>query len=130
MKKALFVLLGVLGFVPIFAQQAGGQAVFGWMSGNQGSEIQATNDQLIAIDILLEPNQTMVSHANAVNATLRGNLPSGYSLDATHAPHVTLLQRFIREKDLPTVTAALSKVFAADPPTALKLKAQAIDYVM
>jgi 2'-5' RNA ligase len=130
MKKALFVLLGFLGFIAILAQQVSGQAFVGRTSGNEGSGIQATNDQLIAIDILLEPDQTMVSHANAVNATLRGNLPSGYSLDATHAPHVTLLQRFIHEKDLPTVTAALSKIYAANPPTALKLKAQAIDFVM
>ena len=130
MKKTLFVLLGVLGFIPLLAQQVSGQAVFGRTSGNEGSEIQATNDQLIAIDILLQPDQTMVANANKVNAILRGNLPSGYSLDATHAPHVTLLQRFIREKDLPAVTAALTKVYATNPPTALKLKAQEIDYVM
>jgi hypothetical protein len=92
--------------------------------------MQATNDQLLAIDILLEPDKTMVADANAVNAKLRGNLPSGYSLDATHAPHVTLLQRFIRAKDLPAVTAALTKVFNADPPTTMQLKAHSIDYVM
>jgi hypothetical protein len=130
MKKTIFFLLGFLGFIAILAQQASGQAVFGRTSGNEGSEIQATNDQLIAIDILLQPDQTMVANANKVNAILRGNLPSGYSLDATHAPHVTLLQRFIREKDLPAVTAALTKVYATNPPTALKLKAQEIDYVM
>ena len=130
MKKTIFFLLGFLGFIAILAQQASGQAVFGRTSGNEGSEIQAANDQLIAIDILLQPDQTMVANANKVNAILRGNLPSGYSLDATHAPHVTLLQRFIREKDLPAVTAALTKVYATNPPTALKLKAQEIDYVM
>ena len=130
MKKTIFFLLGFLGFIAILAQQVSGQAVFGRTSGNEGSEIQATNDQLIAIDILLQPDQTMVANANKVNAILRGNLPSGYSLDATHAPHVTLLQRFIREKDLPAVTAALTKVYATNPPTALKLKAQEIDYVM
>lgn len=75
MKKAILALLGVLGFVTIWVQQAGAQAIPEQTSKNHG-EMQATNG-LIAIDILLEPNQTMVAHANAVNATLRGNLPSG-----------------------------------------------------
>ena len=48
----------------------------------------------------------MVAKANALNARLRGNYPAGYVLDATHAPHVTLLQRFVRAKDLDAVTAA------------------------
>ena len=62
--------------------------------------MQTTDDKLIAIDVLLEPDQTMIGKANAVNARLRGNYPAGYSLDATHAPHVTLLQRFVRAKEL------------------------------
>jgi hypothetical protein len=52
----------------------------------------ASNEKVIAIDILLQPDQTMISKANAVNTRLRGNYPGGYSLDATHAPHVTLLR--------------------------------------
>jgi len=66
-------------------------------------------DKLIAIDVLLQPDQTMVSKANEINARLRSNYPDGYSLDATHAPHVTLLQRFIGAKDLDAVTAAITK---------------------
>jgi hypothetical protein len=38
--------------------------------------------------------------ANALNDRLRGDYPAGYSLDATHAPHVSLLQRFVRATDL------------------------------
>jgi hypothetical protein len=72
----------------------------------------------------------MITKANAVNARLRGNYPHGYELDATHAPHVTLLQRFVRVKDLDAVTAAIAKVYAANPPIGLHLKAQALDYVI
>jgi hypothetical protein len=68
--------------------------------------------------------------AVAVNARLRGNYPTGYELDATHAPHVTLLQRFVRVKDFEAVTAAVSKVLTEEQPTALQLKAQRLDYVM
>ena len=128
MKSTALAFLVVLAVGSVLAQQAYFQ------SANQAESelapVQATGDNLIAIDILLEPNQTMVDKANAVNAVLRENIPTGYSLDATHAPHVTLLQRFIRARDLPAVTAALTKVFVADPPTALQLKAQGIDYVM
>ena len=37
--------------------------------------------ELTAIDVLLEPDVTMVSRAEAANARLRENFPSGYELD-------------------------------------------------
>jgi phosphoserine phosphatase len=97
---------------------------------DHGATMQATNDKLIAIDVLIEPDQTMIGKAQAVNARLRENLPTGYELDATHAPHVTLLQRFVRARDLDAVTAALAKVFAAEHPTQLQLNAKGYEYVM
>src|SRR3712207_6576700 len=60
----------------------------------------------IAIDVLVEPDATMVAAAQAVNARLRDVYPEGYSLDESHAPHITLLQRYVREQDLDRVTAA------------------------
>jgi 2'-5' RNA ligase superfamily len=87
------------------------------------------SDNLIAIDVLLQPDQTMVSRANALNARLRGNYPDGYSLDDTHAPHVTLLQRFVRAKDFDAVTAAVTKALASERPTDLQLTAQGLVYV-
>ena len=79
--------------------------------------MQTTDDKLIAIDILLEPDQTMIAKAHAVNARLRGNYPAGYELDATHAPHVTLLQRFVRVKDFDAVTAGSRR---SSPPNGLR----------
>jgi len=61
---------------------------------------------------------------------LRENLPAGYELDASHAPHITLLQRFVRAKDFDAVTAALTKVIVAERPTELRLKAKGYDYAM
>lgn len=87
-------------------------------------------DKLIAIDVLLLPDQTMTDKANAINARLRGDYPAGYSLDATHSPHVTLLQRFVREKDFGAVTAAVAKVLATERPTTLKLQATGLLYTM
>lgn len=87
-------------------------------------------DDVIAIDVLLEPDQTMISKSNAANARLRGNYPAGYELDASHAPHITMVQRFVRVKDLDAVTAAVTKVLASERPTELQLKAKALDYVV
>ena len=48
-----------------------------------------------AIDILLEPDATMLQHAAANNARLLEVNPQGFALDAAHRPHITLIQRFV-----------------------------------
>ena len=88
----------------------------------------ATND-IIAIDILLEPDATMVEHAEAVNTRLRGVYPKGYSLDASHRPHVSVYQCYVRRADLDQVFAAADKVMAAGNITALKLEAFKYYYI-
>jgi len=92
--------------------------------------MQTTDDKVIAIDILLEPDQTMIGRARAVNARLRENYPAGYELDALHAPHVTLLQRFVPARDFDAVTAAVAKVLSAERPADLQLKAKSLEYVI
>jgi haloacid dehalogenase-like hydrolase len=76
-----------------------------------------------AIDILLEPDAAMVQHADANNARLRGVFAQGYSLDATHRPHITLVQRFVRTADLERVYSAAGKVFVTANVTRMKLEA-------
>jgi hypothetical protein len=65
----------------------------------------------------------MLNHCAANNARLLGVFPKGFSLDATHPPHITLIQRFVRTADLDKVYAAAGKVLAAANVTALKLEA-------
>ena len=74
-----------------------------------------------AIDILLEPDATMLKHAEAVNARLLKIYPKGFALDATHRPHITLIQRFVRTSDLDKVYEAAGKVFASANVTGVKL---------
>jgi 2'-5' RNA ligase len=100
------------------------------VSAQERKAVKVGYDKIIAIDILLEPDQAMISKARAVNARLRGNYSAGYDLDATHAPHVTLLQRFVREKDINAVTAAVAKVLRAERLTELQLKAIGLNYVL
>jgi phosphoserine phosphatase len=82
-----------------------------------------------AIDILLEPDTTMIQHAEAANARLRSVFPKGFALDATHHPHITLVQRFVRTADLDKVYAAADKVIASAKVSDLKLKAFKFYYI-
>jgi hypothetical protein len=97
---------------------------------NEAATMQTNTDQVVAIDVLLEPDRMMVERSNAANARLRGNYSAGYALDATHAPHVTMLQRYVRPKDLDAVTAALTKVFTTERPTDLRLMAKGYQYAI
>jgi acid phosphatase (class A) len=82
-----------------------------------------------AIDILLEPDATMLGHSVENNARLLKVFPQGFRLDATHTPHITLIQRFVRTTDLDKVYAAAAKVLARANVTALKLEAFKYYYI-
>jgi hypothetical protein len=87
-------------------------------------------DALIAIDVLLEPDQAMLDRAAAVNARLRANYSTGYELDALHAPHVTLLQRFVRMKNFDAVTNAVAGVLVAEGAADLQMTGISLDYAL
>jgi hypothetical protein len=111
---ALFAALFVgLGTQPGVAQTTGG--------------LQAS---VTAIDIALEPDATMLARATAVNARLRQSFPKGYALDASHRPHVTMLQRYVRTADLANVYAAVEKVMSARKAAAWKFQAFKIDHAV
>jgi hypothetical protein len=88
-----------------------------------------SQNSVTAIDILLEPDATMVQRATATNDRLRKVFPEGFALDASHRPHITLVQRFVRTKDLDKVYAAVGKVFATTNVTGLKLEAVKYYYI-
>src|SRR5215472_14188675 len=96
--------------------------------GYSGSS-RAQPPPVIAIDIALEPDATMVHHAEAVNERLRSVFPKGFSLDATHHPHITILQRYVRTADLEKIYAAADRVFVSYKVTGLKLKAYKYYYL-
>jgi phosphoglycolate phosphatase-like HAD superfamily hydrolase len=72
---------------------------------------------LIAIDVLLNPDAATVEKAQAANARLRENYPDGFALDASHAPHITLLQQFVHTEDLDKVASAVTEVLHTEPST-------------
>ncbi|MEJ0073830.1 MAG: 2'-5' RNA ligase family protein [Alphaproteobacteria bacterium] len=89
----------------------------------------AQQNSVTAIDIALEPDATMIQHAMDANARLRKSFPKGFALDATHHPHVTMLQQFVRTEDLDKVFAAANAVFAKEKPKAWTLKAFKYYYI-
>jgi 2'-5' RNA ligase superfamily len=89
----------------------------------------AQQNPVTAIDIALEPDATMIRHAMADNARLLKSFPKGFTLDATHHPHVSMLQQFVRTEDLDKVFAAADAVFSKKKPTSWTLKAFKYYYI-
>jgi hypothetical protein len=80
-------------------------------------------EPLTAIDILLNPDQTMVQRAIAANTRLRQSYPKGFALDETHQPHISMLQRYVRTSDLDKLYEAVAKILADERPATWKLTA-------
>jgi hypothetical protein len=89
----------------------------------------AKPEAITAIDILLLPDATMLKQAEATNERLRKVYPKGFALDASHHPHITLVQRFVLTENLDKVYAAVGKVFASADVTGLKLEAFKYYYI-
>lgn len=89
----------------------------------------AQESPVTAIDIALEPDATMIQHAMGDNARLLKSFPEGFKLDATHHPHISMLQQFVRTEDLDKVYAAAAAVFAKKKPTTWTLKAYKYYYI-
>ena len=87
------------------------------------------DDSVIAVDVVLEPDETMTARARGVNARLLTVYPDGFALDADHQPHISMLQRFVRAADLNDVYAAANNVFASEEPTAWTLTASKAYYI-
>ena len=99
----------------------------GWtvvsMKNDWKSVFPVVQSEITAIDILLQPDATMLKHSAANNGRLLKEYPKGFTLDATHTPHITMLQCLVRTADLEKFYAAEEKVFAAANVHAMKLEA-------
>jgi hypothetical protein len=91
-------------------------------AGYQASDVTA-------IDVVLEPDDRMLQRSEANNARLLQAFPNGFSLDETHSPHVTLIQRFVRTADLDKVYAAADQVIARADVPGMKLEAFKYYYI-
>jgi hypothetical protein len=117
-------------FTPALFEQAQGA---GWtvvsMKTDWKQVFAFERGPVMAVNILLEPDATMLQRAEANNARLRSVFPQGFALDASHRPHVTLLQRFVRAADLDAICAAAGKVLAGTDLRGLQLNAFKYYYI-
>lgn len=84
---------------------------------------------LIAIDVLIQPGPAMMAEAGMWNARMREQLPGGFELDAEHAPHITLIQRFIDKSDLPDVLAAVDELKSTLDVSDLEMRATGLYHI-
>ena len=93
-------------------------------TNTQNVKITSVAQELVtAIDILLEPDATMLQHAQVANARLLKVYTKGFALDTLHKPHITLIQRFVRTAHLDKAYAAVGNVLTSNKITDWKLKA-------
>lgn len=85
---------------------------------------------IVAIDILLNPDQTMLDTSTVYNGMMQQNYigPGSFSLDELHNPHITVLQCFVRSTDLERIYAVVAEVVRREKPTKEKLTAKGFYY--
>jgi hypothetical protein len=96
--------------------------------GNEGKSSMAQNP-VTAIDIVLEPDAIMIQRAQDANAGLRKNFPKGYSLDAEHRPHISVMGGYFYTANLEKTYAAVEKVLDTEKVLSWKMKAFKYYYI-
>ncbi|MBL8201172.1 MAG: 2'-5' RNA ligase family protein [Chromatiales bacterium] len=84
---------------------------------------------VVAINVLLDPDATMLDLAAAANARLRARDPTGFALDDGHATHLTVLQAFVARDDLPRIIATTAGVVSRARPVDQELTATGLYYL-
>ncbi len=69
------------------------------------------NNDVIAIGVVLVPSEKMNEQAVYLNKLIVQNNPESYRLDENSIPHITLLQAFVLQKDLPKIEKSLQGLF-------------------
>lgn len=67
-------------------------------------------DGSTAVNVLLLPDDAARTRAIELNMLLRDDLGDGFAFDATHLPHVTLLQLYVRDDDLASLYEVVDAV--------------------
>jgi len=83
---------------------------------------------LTAVDILIEPDEAAIERAREVNRRMPLSVAAGITLDATHLPHITMLQRYLITADIDQVYAAIEQTLAATVATTLSYHVPGITY--
>ncbi len=83
---------------------------------------------LTAVDIMIQPDANAIERAREVNRRMPLSIPAGLTLDDTHLPHVTMLQRYLITADLDQAYVAIESTIAATDVAALSYHVPGITY--
>ena len=89
------------------------------LSGHGGAPVT----DVTAVNVLIEPDEETRARARELNARLLRTMPEGFALDATHVPHITVLQRYVRTPELEQALDAVDAVVAGADLASLDLHA-------
>ncbi len=67
-------------------------------------------EDLIAVNVALAIPERLKEKVIEINSILVANTPQSFHLDLSHFPHVTILQMFIRPKDLERLIQKISEI--------------------
>jgi hypothetical protein len=98
------------------------------MSENRVTPATPQNS-VMAIDIVLEPDATMIQHAQDANAGLRKDFSKGYSLDAQHKPHISVMGGYFYTANLEEIFAGVERALASENVASWKMKAFQYYYI-
>lgn len=73
------------------------------------------SDDVIAVNVLLLPDQQASADAERINGVLRESYPGGFALDASHLPHISVVHGYVQAKDAAAIYRAVQKVSAEHP---------------
>ena len=87
--------------------------------------------ELTAIDVLIHPDDSMLTRATSVNQRMLQSVPppQGFALDEHHQPHITVLQRYVHTADLDAVYDAIGAVLDSVDLATLAFTAVAIRHM-
>jgi 2'-5' RNA ligase superfamily len=84
--------------------------------------------ELTAVDILIEPDEATIQRAKKINLRMLQSVPDGITLDATHQPHITMLQRYLVTADFDQAYTAIGQVVAGTDHATLTYHVAGITY--
>lgn len=70
-------------------------------------------DNIIAVNILLTPDKELYDRSIHLTELMSENNPETLALSSSRIPHITLLQAYVNEKDLPQITQALNELYSS-----------------
>lgn len=125
--KTYFLL--ILGIVTGFLVSCQSSSNSDKNSSTQDSLVLGEESKVLAIDILLDPDQNMLDRSKEYNDRMRINYPEGFELDESHRPHITVIQAFVREGDLSKIEDEIRKIISANSLQGQNLLANGMYYI-